>query len=365
MYIALDANILIQNQAKKNQNMRILNDYVRKTESKILIHEIVEAEMLGHIEENVLKDFRQMEATFHNLEKYKISILPNIEIMKFKNKAVKKIKKEFLDNLYMENTLRVNIDGKALRQVIRRSIERRRPCSKNGEELRDAIIWLNLLKYCKKHHQDLTFISNNTNDFADDDKRTLHDDLIEDTKHHKLNVKYFVTLDDFLKEHAEPIARITFEWVNERIDFEEAKSIIMSYLSYNEVANYFALCDELERNYFIPDGEAEFPSWFSPEIEFEDFFVWGFDDKHIELNLVFYIYVEAEFKCIPKNPSTIYQPYPSWQDSYYSSWHDSYSCSHTTISEKRICFSDLKFRISAKLENEKILLENVEDLFRA
>ncbi len=148
MHVALDTNILIQNQSKNNQNMRILNDYVRKTESKILIHEIVEAEILGRRKDEISKDFERIEEAFRKAKKYNIENLPSLDFAKLKNKNIKQKKDDFLGNLYNENTLRVKTNGRALREAIRRSVERIPPCSKNGEELRDAIIWLNLLKYC-------------------------------------------------------------------------------------------------------------------------------------------------------------------------------------------------------------------------
>lgn len=150
--------------------MRILDDYVRKTESKILIHEIVEAEVIRHIKETISHDFSQIQDAFHKMENYDIENMPILDLTKISNRNLEKRKEDFLNDLYNKNTLRVKIDGRALREVIRRAIERKRPCSKNGEELRDAIIWLNLLKYCKKIKKDLAFISNDDH-FAGEDKK--------------------------------------------------------------------------------------------------------------------------------------------------------------------------------------------------
>lgn len=361
--------------------MRILNDYVRKTESKVLIHEIVEAEILGHLKDEISKDFEQIEDAFRKTKKYSIENLPTLDFAKVKNKNIKQKKKDFLGNLYNENTLRVKIDGRKLREVIRRSVERKAPCSKNGEELRDAIIWLNLLKYCTKQNRDFTFISNNIKDFADDDKKSLHRDLVDDVKRCKIRVQYFTKLEDFLREHAEPIDHITSEWINGRIEMISVENFIKDFLLFNEVAHYFTPCDDFERNYLVPKGKPEFPSWAIPRIELEDFFVWRFDDQHVELSLIFYVYIEAEFNCEQKYLTLS----PSYCDSYSSNYATSYASNSWLYSSGdissdlstycvnpyygatygRICFSDLIFRISAKIEGDKILMEDVEDLYKA
>jgi hypothetical protein len=335
------------------------------------------------------------------IKKYEISDLPSLDFLKMKDVCLNKLETDFLSNLYDKNVIKVKTNGKVLREALDRSISRKRPCSKNGEEIRDAIIWLNLLKYCKKISHDFAFVSDDANAFAGEDKKNLHNDLIDDVRLHKINVQYFSVLEDFLREHAEPIANITFEWVSGRIDMTKAKSIIMGFLLYNEfVAHYFTPCNYLDQNYFVPEGKPEFPLGSGPRIEFEDFFVWRFEDKHMELSLIFYAYIEAEFNCMPRDYSTAYHQFPSYHDPYsrgyaashaphsksYSSGHGSphglYSdfgsgdlglgihglsiagSYHTSTMERRICFADLRFRISAKIDGDKILLENIEYLYK-
>lgn len=185
-----------------------------------------------------------------------------------------------------------------------------------------------------------------------------------------------------MKKHAEPIADISLEWVSGRIDMNEVKYIINEFLLYNDVAHYFTPCNYLDRNYLVPEGKPEFPLWASPRIEFKDFFVWRFNDKHVELSLIFYAYIEAEFSCVPKGHSSAYS-IPYYKDPYSSSYASSYALhsnpyssgycaphsysgygseyyglgihdrfnlgSHQTTTTDRInCFADLIFRISAK-----------------
>ncbi len=66
------------------------------------------------------------------------------------------------------------------RTIVERAARRRRPCDNNGDGYRDTLNWLTLLQLVRdRTHEDLVWVSNNTNDFGDEAASfKLHPDLL-------------------------------------------------------------------------------------------------------------------------------------------------------------------------------------------
>jgi hypothetical protein len=176
--------------------------------------------------------------------------------------------------LYVEN----------IYEAIRRSIERIPPCSKNGEEIRDTMIWLDTLKFCKDRSKkdcnsiEVAFVSRNWREYADKgsdaDKKVLKKELSEDIRRYGINLKYFETISEFLIEYAEPIAGVSREWVDSHINIEEIKKLVQEYGLLQNFDYYNSLGDPIELN--IGD-------W---NIKLINFYLWPSEDI-VEINLIF------------------------------------------------------------------------------
>ena len=69
-------------------------------------------------------------------------------------------------------------------EAVRRAIERVPPCSESSESIRDAIIWLDLLEACRFPSKvgPITFVSENTTDFAGPNNSSLRAELVQDVQ---------------------------------------------------------------------------------------------------------------------------------------------------------------------------------------
>ena len=77
----------------------------------------------------------------------------------------------------------------------------------------------------------VAFISNNSNEFASSDKTDLHPDLKAELAQKNLELKYYLNLDDFIKNHAERVDYITKEWIeNELSKFNWLSAVLYGYL---------------------------------------------------------------------------------------------------------------------------------------
>jgi hypothetical protein len=85
-------------------------------------------------------------------------------------------------------------DSVSVREIVRRGVERIRPASDGGEQLRDVVIWLMILEYAKKSKIPTHFICNDDKAFRDKDKN-VHPDIQEDIG--DLNLKIYKGIDEF------------------------------------------------------------------------------------------------------------------------------------------------------------------------
>ena len=83
-------------------------------------------------------------------------------------------------------------------EVAHRGIERIRPASAKGEELRDVMIWLFALEHAKNGK--IAFISDDGG--YQGNPGDLHADLVNDLKHAKVDIRYYASLPKFITENS-------------------------------------------------------------------------------------------------------------------------------------------------------------------
>ncbi len=92
-------------------------------------------------------------------------------------------------------------------ELVRRDLDRRKPFTKKGKGYRDALIWETILSTAKATRKEIAFITNNSRDFAGDDKKLLHPDLEKDLQNlnfAKEKFHLFSDLDDYVNKHIMP-----------------------------------------------------------------------------------------------------------------------------------------------------------------
>lgn len=296
--IVLDSNILIQNYAFNSHSMKNLLDFAQKTDSYIYIHKIVIDEVSMKIKLKCNDAIKEITKNLDELKKWGAEI-PELN----KEKIIINLLEKFLNNVSIpngvsigasetgnfESTIIVNrkilapLDASDLDETITRLIKRVPPSKDNGEGFRDTMIWLNMLKYCKKHFNKcpVAFISANTKEFADGD-RTLKEKLLEDVKLSGLDLEYFTSVPDFLKKYAEPIYGIDLNWIDSRLDMKEVKKLIQD----GGLLQNFVYYDRLGQQIHLQNSD-----W---NINLQDFYLFNKNETSLEVDLIFGINIEND-----------------------------------------------------------------------
>ena len=186
----------------------------------------------------------------------------------------------------------------AANNAIQRAIERIPPCRTSGEGVRDAIIWCQILEIVQNRQgKAIAFISENTKEFTNNNNKELHNKLREDLQRLNFQLSYYVSLEEFIREHALPIEHITKEWIEGKITTQnvvEQTQIFLSKPLSNDKISLFMINDEFLKEYYriIDIDEITITS-----VEFDDFIVWEFGPGTIELAIDYHANINGVGFC--------------------------------------------------------------------
>lgn len=361
MDVALDANILIKDLWLQSQNIRLLLDYIKRTDSRLLISQVALHEVQAHFKRRLRQDIAAVESAVSNTRRLKVTGIPDIDYDQIIESNYAAWDDHVRTTLVSKRTTHIyKVTPDVFTHALHRTIERIPPCKENGEGMRDAIIWLSFLEYCRSRPQrtpryQAAFISENTRDFADRSGSRLLAPLIEDIEAAGVLVSYFPSLEDFLALQAKPISHITVEWVSARIDMSEISTLVGNYLT--EVKTYWwrsqpLLLDisdsKLQELYQMSDHRYVYQL----DTALEDVRVYEFDDSHIELSLEFYAYAEADVECTLKD------------DIYRRAIYDDDESLLKQKTRSLVCTADLTVLISARVDGETIEIDGIEYIYR-
>lgn len=138
---------------------------------------------------------------------------------------------DYIDDLKKDNLLyEISYTDDFLNEIVYRAINRIKPIDAKGQQFRDVILWLSIKKLLKETSMiSAAFISNNTRDFASSDKANLHPNLEKEITDDNTSLIYYISLNDFIENHAEKIEYITKEWIISEIERFEMIHLIESY----------------------------------------------------------------------------------------------------------------------------------------
>src|SRR5688572_9169845 len=217
MLIVLDTNIFLQDLSLRSAKSRVLKDFLRKTDSHVVLPEIIEMELLAHVERELARQHdiaRRAIGRIKDLSGAQLPLPPRLDFQKMAQDRLASMRRS-LRMFYSRNMAPVR--GEYLREVIQRAIRRERPCSERGEEIRDAVIWLGLMDLRENVDRiHIVFISANTKQFADESGK-LHPNLQYEAEQRGVNVHYYAGVDEFIKDHATKDTYITSKWLKRHL----------------------------------------------------------------------------------------------------------------------------------------------------
>jgi hypothetical protein len=211
LYVLLDTNVYYPDMHRVGPQFKTLHQMLAKSNSILLIPDIIGREVIKKFSENVKKDFAELEKI---LNRYPDSIK--------KLQSATDIIKDFTNKWNDHNHLNSDIvvishESVSIEKLVNRSILEQAPFGKKTKGFRDAVIWETALNYLenKKDNYAIALITNNSRDFGFSE---LNTDLENEVKKIGREIYYYSNIGGFLEEHGKKIEFINDDFIDKFIE---------------------------------------------------------------------------------------------------------------------------------------------------
>lgn len=251
MDVILDSNQYIADFALASNRFSNLFDYLRRTRSTLVVPKLVLDEVVARHRDELKARAQKAEHHWNTLQQCvvsgKLGDFPKIDFAG-ESKALRALLKKPSTRVKTKDD--DDLSGVELEDVLQRGINRKRPASNKGEELRDVVLWFVVLHYAKKVGEEIAFVAKDTTFI---EGGAVHPDISADIASRGVTVHMYSSIDDFIKAQAPQPAVVTPDWLKR---FEPKNlSIIMEQHtipafrrvpSYNSYSITHATCDNLK-----------------------------------------------------------------------------------------------------------------------
>lgn len=202
MKIVFDTNVTFQDWFLNSPNMSLLENYLKLTDSKLVIPKIIIEETINKYKEIIIKKneaLRGLNGMLPISKKTNISLNMEEIIIEYSSEFSRRLEELKVYQPAYNNISHVDI--------VARDLSRRRPFQVSGKGYRDSLLWENILNDIAKSDIKTFLITNNHQDFGGKDKISLHENLLEDLHNRGLptdSVQKYNTLSDFLDKKIKP-----------------------------------------------------------------------------------------------------------------------------------------------------------------
>ena len=292
MNVILDTNIFRSDITLRSKEFTILLDYLSKTESKLMIPQIILDEIKGLFKRTLIERITELKKNINNIN---LILTDNNSHINVKDYDVDFETSEYEN--FLINKLKINknniipYNNEFLPEISMRAINRQKPSGDKGQGFRDTMIWLTIKEHCKKSYEkQISFISNNTDDFGNSDKNNLHESLIDECEKEKIKINYFKSIKEFIETHSVKIEFINDKWIKDNLDYTSVEDIILNELNKNDDRNVYSWFKN-ETDLFCEGYKA-----LSVNIlENDTPTVYEMADNSLIINLTVYSEIEIEF----------------------------------------------------------------------
>jgi len=159
MDIILDANIYLEEPRMAGTHFQELFAHLRRTGSRLILPEVVFQEVLARYHDDLVTHVQKVASAWEKMRARAVSDpggYPGPDV----NGQVAELRKRLLKPAPgVEVVLYDDFSGVDVKELVRRGVNRIRPASAKGEELRDVILWMMALHYAKASVAEIGFIT--------------------------------------------------------------------------------------------------------------------------------------------------------------------------------------------------------------
>jgi len=294
MDIVIDTNIIRRDLKFADKNFDILLDYLSKTNSRIVMPRIVIEEIMGLYKRILVDRKNEYVNSLRKLDSLLIGKSISHEIGISTNNEVTKYIDYLKDKLRIRDESIIEYKPEYLNDIVTRAIARKKPCGDKGQQFRDGILWLTILDYAKSQpDRKLIFISDNPKDFSSGGNNELDPQLKEEASGLNIEIVYFKTISDFVREHAAKIDFITEEWIMKNVNDSTLTEMFNNVVVKEDKRILDKITGSLKHGKTIT-GYIQSTGYINSNLI--DFYVYEMADGTLLLNLEFEFEKEYEFE---------------------------------------------------------------------
>lgn len=353
MDVALDSSVLVRDLWLDSQAMRLLRNYLIRTQSHLLVPELVFAEVQATAKRAFTEVADRIDSALHEGKRKRLSLIPGFA-SKEATQFTMQVWEANFHALLPPDILRViPHDPTVLPDAIRRATDRIAPCKSTGEGMRDAILWLTVLAYLSRLEacMEIAFVSANTTDFANAAEDDFRPELSADLHSIRTKVHYFRGVAEFNKDHGDRLAHVTVEWVTENGAIDAIQRKMLQAFNYIDLSSYFRVVDRDLDDIYTPQA---LETVVSADIEITDVSVWRVERTRLEIGIDFNADVTAETVA-----TLAYRPAALWRPSYIYDLDDPQPSERSLTS-----FAQVKGTLSAQDNEGDVGFGEIENLER-
>lgn len=185
-HIIIDTNVIHLDYKLTSTNITALVSTSDRLSHRIYIPDVVIDEIVKQYKEEIKLYADDYNRAVSKLQKRKVAE----EIHKLDSDVMTKDYEDSLRNRINElGIVILSYPTTCHKEMVSRELSKRKPFLDGKKGYRDALIWETVKEYCKKFPvNEVIFLSENSNDFADKNKRSFHPDLIIDCENERIDL---------------------------------------------------------------------------------------------------------------------------------------------------------------------------------
>jgi hypothetical protein len=245
MDVLLDTNAFLAS-GIDSAAFKALTSYLKKTRSTLLIPLVVIEELCAHRRTALEKLKRDLQTAYKDLDRLLPDIMAEPPALD-SDLALRVYRKELMTSAEKVKIIK-NLPAD-LTELVRRLTGRIRPSSSRGEEARDVLIWLAVLRIARAGH--VAFITADEKAFFHSGE--FHPELRSELGACQDNLKVFLKIDEFLRTHYTRSSFIDEAWVSGRIETEQFIQALDDFI-HERLDDYSERSDYIFGRYFSRKG---------------------------------------------------------------------------------------------------------------